>query len=171
MRMGFLLLGIDSLIACMAIGAIVDRRWRLPLAAAFGVADGTAFLIGAGLGWTISAGVTEVLEIGTLAALGVWLVVVAAGTRRLAQLWPLWVLPLALTMDNLAYGVASDYSGSLLGHAGEQALSSSLLALIGLVAAGVLLPRVLPVMERRAVAVRFAGAALLLATGGFLLLG
>jgi hypothetical protein len=168
--MGFLLLGIDSLIACIAIGAIVDRRWRLPLAAAFGVADGTAFLIGAGLGWTISAGVTEVLEIGTLAALGVWLIVVAAGTRRVAQLWPLWVLPLALTMDNLAYGVASDYSGSLLGHAAEQALSSALLALVGLYVAGVL-PRVLPAMERRAVAVRFAGAALLLATGGFLLLG
>jgi hypothetical protein len=165
-----LLLGIDSLIACIAIGAIVDRRWRLPLAAAFGVADGTAFLIGAGLGWTISAGVTEVLEIGTLAALGVWLIVVAAGTRRVAQLWPLWVLPLALTMDNLAYGVASDYSGSLLGHAAEQALSSALLALVGLYVAGVL-PRVLPAMERRAVAVRFAGAALLLATGGFLLLG
>jgi len=168
--MGFLLLGIDSLIACIAIGAIVDRRWRLPLAAAFGVADGTAFLIGAGLGWTISAGVTEVLEIGTLAALGVWLIVVAAGTRRVAQLWPLWVLPLALTMDNLAYGVASDYSGLLLGHAAEQALSSALLALVGLYVAGVL-PRVLPAMERRAVAVRFAGAALLLATGGFLLLG
>jgi hypothetical protein len=171
LRMGFLLLGIDSLIACMAIGAIVDRRWRLPLAAAFGLADGTAFLIGAGLGWTISAGVTEVLEVGTLAALGVWLLVVAAGTRRAAELWPVWVLPIALTMDNLAYGVANDYSGSLLGHAGEQALSSSLLALIGLVAAAVLLPRVIPVMERRAVAVRFAGAALLLATGGFLLLG
>jgi hypothetical protein len=168
--MGFLLLGIDSLIACIAIGAIVDRRWRLPLAAAFGVADGTAFLIGAGLGWTISAGVTEVLEIGTLAALGVWLIVVAAGTRRVAQLWPLWVLPLALTMDNLAYGVASDYSGSLLGHAAEQALSSALLALVGLYVAGVL-PRVVPALERRAVAVRFAGAALLLATGGFLLLG
>jgi hypothetical protein len=169
--MGFLLLGIDSLIACIAIGAIVDRRWRLPLAAAFGVADAGAFLIGAGLGWTMSAGVTAVLEVGTLAALGVWLVVVAAGTRRFAELWPLWVLPLALTMDNLAYGVASDYSGSLVGHAAEQGLSSSLLALAGLIAAAVVLPRVLPVLERRAVAVRFAGAALLLATGGFLLLG
>jgi hypothetical protein len=170
LRMGFLLLGIDSFIACIAIGAIVDKRWRLPLAAMFGVADGAAFMVGAGLGWTISAGVSEVLEIGTLAALGVWLIVVAAGTRRVAQLWPLWVLPLALTMDNLAYGVASDYSGSLLGHAAEQALSSALLALVGLYVAGVL-PRVLPAMERRAVAVRFAGAALLLATGGFLLLG
>jgi hypothetical protein len=168
--MGFLLLGIDSLIACMAIGAIVDKRWRLPLAALFGLADGAAFLIGAGLGWTISAGVTEVLEIGTLAALGVWLVVVAAGTRRAAELWPVWLLPFALTLDNLAYGVASDYSGSLLGHTAEQALSSSLLALVGLYAAGVL-TRVLPAMERRAVAIRFAGAALLLTTGGFLLLG
>jgi hypothetical protein len=168
--MGFLLLGIDSLIACMAIGAIVDKRWRLPLAASFGVADGAAFLVGAGLGWQLSAGVTEVLEIGTLGALGLWLIAVAAGTRRVAELWPLWVLPLALTIDNLAYGVANDYSGSLLGHAAEQALSSSLLALIGLYAAGVL-PRVLPALERRDVAVRFAGAALLLATGGFLLLG
>jgi hypothetical protein len=168
--MGFLLLGIDSLIACMAIGAIVDKRWRLPLVALFGVADGAAFLIGAGLGWTISAGVTGVLEVGTLGALGLWLIAVAAGTRRVAELWPLWVLPLALTVDNLAYGVGSDYSGSLVGHAAEQALSSSLLALIGLYAAGVL-PRVVPALERRTVAVRFAGAALLVATGGFLLLG
>jgi hypothetical protein len=169
--MGFLLLGIDSFIACMAVGAIVDRRWRVPLAALFGVADGCAFLIGAGLGWTISEGVTQVLGIGTLAGLGLWLVVVAAGTRRFAELWPVWLLPFALIMDNLAYGVGSDYSGSLLGHAAEQALSSSLLAVVGLVAGGVVLPRVLPAMERRAVAVRFAGAALLLATGGFVLLG
>jgi hypothetical protein len=168
--MGFLLLGIDSLIACMAIGAIVDKRWRLPLAAMFGVADGAAFLIGAGLGWQLSEGVTIALGTGTLAALGLWLLLVATGTRRAAELWPVWVVPIALTMDNLAYGVASDYSGSLLGHAAEQALSSSLLALIGLYVAGVL-PRALPALERRAVAVRFAGAALLIATGGFLLLG
>jgi hypothetical protein len=169
--MGFLLLGIDSFIACMAVGAIVDKRWRLPLAAAFGLADGTAFLIGAGLGWTISAGVTEVLEVGTLAALGVWLLVVAAGTRKATELWPVWVLPIALTMDNLAYGVASDYSGSLLGHAGEQALSSSLLAVAGLFAAAAVLPRVAPALRSRAVAVRFAGAALVVATGVLFLLG
>jgi hypothetical protein len=168
--MGFLLLGIDSLIACMAIGAIVDRRWRLPLAALFGVADGAAFLIGAGLGWTISAGVTEFLEVGTLAALAYYLVVVAAGSRLFTASWAIWVLPFALTMDNLAYGVASDYSGSLAGHAAEQALSSALLALIGLYAAS-LLPRVVPALQRRAVAVRFAGVALLVAAGGFLLLG
>jgi hypothetical protein len=169
--MGFLLLGVDSLIAGLAIGAIVDRRWRLPLVALFGLADGAAFLIGAGLGWQLSAGATEALEIGTLAALGSWLLVVAASTQRLAQLWPVWVLPFALTLDNLAYGAVGDHSaGWLLGHAGEQALSSSLLAFVGLVvAAG--LPRVLPVLERRAAAYRVAGAALLVATGGFVLLG
>ena len=164
--MGFLLLGIDSLIACLAIGAIVDRRWRLPLAALFGVADGTAFLVGAGLGWTLSAGLTEVLEVGTLAALGAYLLVVAAGSRRLAEL-PIWLVPIALVADNLAYGVANDYSGSLLAHAGEQALSSSLLALVGLLAVGAALKRV----EHRATAVRFAGGALLVAAGGLVLLG
>jgi hypothetical protein len=164
--MGFLLLGIDSLIACLAIGAIVDRRWRLPLVALFGVADGAAFLIGAGLGWTLSAGLTEVLEVGTLAALGLYLLVVAAGARRLAEL-PVWLVPIALTADNLAYGVANDYSGSLAGHAAQQALSSSLLALVGLLAVAAVLPRV----ERRAAAVRVAGGALLLAAGGFALLG
>jgi hypothetical protein len=169
--MGFLLLGVDSLIAGAAIGAIVDRRWRLPLAALFGVADAAAFLIAAGLGWQLSEGVTVALGTGTLAALGLWLLVVAAGTRRVAELWPVWVVPIALTLDNLAYGAVGDHSaGWLLGHAGEQAVASSLLALIGLLAAAVL-PRVLPVTERRAVAVRFAGAALLLATGGMVLLG
>jgi hypothetical protein len=49
--MGFLLLGIDSLIACIAIGALVEKRSRLWLAGLFGLADGVAFLIGAGLGW------------------------------------------------------------------------------------------------------------------------
>jgi hypothetical protein len=162
--MGFLLLGIDSLIACIAIGAIVDRRWRLPLAALFAVADGAAFLIGAGLGWTISAGLTEVLGVVLLAGLGFYLIVVAAGSRRLAAL-PVWLVPFALIVDNLAYGVA--YSGSLLGHAAEQALSSSLLALVGLLAVAAVLPQV----ERRVVAVRFAGGALLVAAGGLVLLG
>jgi hypothetical protein len=164
--MGFLLLGIDSFIACMAIGAIVDKRWRLPLAALFGLADGAAFLIGAGLGWTISEGVIAFLEVGTLAALAYYLIVVAAGSRLVKATWAVWVLPFALTLDNLAYGAASDYSGSLAG----QAASSALLALVGLYAAAVL-PRVVPALRGRAVAVRFAGVALLIATGAFLLIG
>jgi hypothetical protein len=164
--MGFLLLGIDSLIACLAIGALVDGRSRLRLAALFGIADGCAFLIGAGLGWTLSAGMTEVLEVGTLVALGLYLIVVAASLRPLAEL-SVWVVPFALTVDNLAYGVGNDYSGALGLHAVEQALSSSLLAFAGLVAAAALLP----LISRRAAPTRVAGGALLLAAGGLVLLG
>jgi hypothetical protein len=165
--MGFLLLGIDSLIACIAIGALVDRRSRLWLAGLFGVADGVAFLIGAGLGWQLSGALTEGLEIGMLVALGLYLLVVAGGTQRVAALWPVWVVPFALTFDNLAYGVVGEHPGSVVGQAGEQALSSSLLALIGLLAVAA----VLPLRERRVAASRVAGGALLLAAGGFALLG
>ena len=91
---------------------------------------------------------TEVLGIGTLVALGVYLIVVAAGMRRAAY-WPVWLVPFALTLDNLAFGVAGDYSGSLGGHAAEQALSSGLLALVGLYV-GSLLPRAVPALQGRA---------------------
>lgn len=164
--MGFLLLGIDSLIACIAIGALVDRRWRLPLASLFGIADGLGFLVGAGLGWQLSEGVTGALETGLLLVLGLYLLVVAAGTRRVAAR-SVWVLPWVLTLDNLTYGAAGEHSGSLLQQASEQALSSALLALVGLVVAAL----VLPAMERRAAATRVAGGALLLAAGGLALLG
>jgi hypothetical protein len=169
--MGFLLLGIDSLIAGTAICLIVSPRARLPLAALFGIADGVLFLIGAGLGWRLAGGVSEALATGTLLAVGLYLLVIAAGTARVAARWPLWVLPWALTMDNLTYGLVGDHSaGSLLQQSGQQALSSALLALVGLLVA-LVLPRVLPVMKQRAAATRFAGGALVLAAGGLVLLG
>jgi hypothetical protein len=168
--MGFLLLGIDSLIACLAVAAIVDARWRLPLAATFGIADGVTFLIGAGLGWTLSARVTEVMEIGTLLVLGVYLIVVAAGTAGIAARCGVWVLPFALIFDNLAFGIADDSSRSVLSQATEQALSSALVAVVGLYV-GVMLPRLVPAVRQRTVATRFAGGALLVAAGGLALLG
>jgi hypothetical protein len=169
--MSFLLLGVDSLIAGAAIGLLVGARARLPLAALFGIADGVVFLIGAGLGWRLAGGVSTAVEAGVLLAVGLYLLVIAAGTRRVVALWPLWALPWALTMDNLTYGLVGGHpSGSLLPQAGEQALSSALLALVGLLVA-VVLPRVVPVMAQRTVATRFAGGALVLAAGGFALLG
>lgn len=168
--MSFLLLGIDSLIVCMAVGPLVDRRSRLRLAALFGVADGLAFLIGAGLGWQLlSDGTSGVLQSGILVAVGLYLLVVAAGTQQVASRWPVWVLPGALIFDNLTYGLVGDHAaGSLLQHAGEQALSSALLAFIGLLAAVAV---VRPVMEHRAAPNRVAGGALLLAAAGLVLVG
>jgi hypothetical protein len=167
--MGFLLLGLDSLIVCLAIGPIVERRSRLKLAALFGVADGVAFLIGAGLGWQLfSDGTSGVLETGILVALGLYLLVVAAGARHVTARWPVWVLPAVLVFDNLTYGIVGDHgAGSLLAHAGEQALSSALLALVGLLAAAALRP----VLAHRDHPNRIAGGALLLAAAGLVLVG
>jgi hypothetical protein len=166
--MSLLLLGLDSLIVCLAIGSIVDGRSRFRLAALFGVADGVAFLVGAGLGWQLfSDGASMVLTSGILVALALYLLVVAAGTQRVAARWPVWILPAALVFDNLAYGVVGDHAGSVVQHAGEQALSSALLALVGLLAAGA----VRPVIEHRAAPNRVAGGALLLAAAGLVLVG
>lgn len=168
--MGFLLLGIDSLIAGAAICMVVGPRARLPLAALFGLADGALFLVGAGLGWRLTGGVSVVLGTGILVAIGLYLLVVAAGTSRVAARWPIWVLPFALTLDNLTYGLAGDSTGSLFEQAGQQALSSALLALVGLLAA-LVLPRAVPAVKQREAATRFAGGALVLAAGGLVLLG
>jgi hypothetical protein len=166
--MNFLLLGIDSLIACLAVGALVDRRSRLWFAGLFGLADGLAFIVGAGLGLSLfSETASGVLEVGALVAIGLYLLVVAAGSKQLAT-WPLWVVPFALIADNLTYGLANETSGSVVGQAVAQGASSSLLALAGLLVAA-WLPRVVP--AARTSAPRFAGAGLLVAAGALLAVG
>ena len=166
--MSFLLLGIDSLIAGLAVCAIVGARDRLALAATFGIADGVTFLVGAGLGLRLTGGMSEALETAALVVLGLNLLVIAAVTRGDVGRWPVWLLPWALTLDNLTYGLAGNHS--VLQQAGLQAVSSALLALAGLMAA-VVLPRAVPALAHRATATRFAGAALLVAAGGMVLVG
>jgi hypothetical protein len=166
--MSFLLLGLDSLIVCAAVAPLVEPGSRLRLAALFAVADGLAFLIGAGLGWQLfSDGVSGVLTAAILVGMGLYLLVVAAGTQQAAARWPVWTLPGVLIFDNLTYGLVGDHAaGSLFQQAGEQALSSGLLALAGLLAVSA----VRPVIEHRTPN-RVAGGALLLAAAGLVLVG
>ena len=162
--MNFLLLGIDSLIACLAIGALVDRRSWVRLAALFAAADAGAFLIGAGLGWGLMSQVaSELIGMGTFVLLGVYLLVVAAGTAQVTARRAVWVLPFALTLDNLAFGMAGEPTSSVL----AQALSSGMLAFLGLFAAA-WLPRVL---GARVEATKVAGAALLIGAGALFVVG
>jgi hypothetical protein len=166
--MNFLLLGIDSLIACLAIGALVDRRSWVWLALLFGVCDAVAFGVGAGLGWGLmSEAASEVIEIGTLVLLGVYLLVVTAATAQMTAHRAVWVLPFALTVDNLTFGLAGEQTGSVTGEALAMALSSGMLAYLGMFAA-VWLPRVLP---GRIEATRLAGATLLIGAGALFLVG
>jgi hypothetical protein len=166
--MNFLLLGLDSLIAAIAIGALVDRRSWVWLAGLFGLADGVAFLIGAGLGvGLVSQAASEVIEMGTLVLLGVYLLVVAAGTAQLTARWAVWVLPFALTFDNLTFGLAGEQTGSVGGEAIVQSLSSGMLAYLGLFVA-LWLPKVVP---GKVEATRIAGASLLIGAGALALVG
>jgi hypothetical protein len=167
--MSLLLLGLDSLIVCLAIGLIVEGRSRFKLAALFGIADGVAFLVGAGLGLRLlTDGASAALTTGLLVILALYLLVVAAGTQRVTARWTVWALPAVLVFDNLTYGLFGGHTaGVLFEQAGAQALSSSLLALVGLLAAAAMRP----VFEHRAAPNRVAGGALLLAAAGLVLVG
>jgi hypothetical protein len=172
--MGFLLLGIDSLIACVAIGPVVSRRWGVPLAALFGICDGGGFLLGSAWPRAVSDGVSSVVTTGILIALGVYLIVAAAFART-AQVSSsrglAWALPFALAIDNVAFGVVGSHPGAIVAQAGEQGLSSALLAGLGLVV-GLGLARALPATRRHpAVANGVAGGALIVASGVLLMVG
>lgn len=69
------LLGLDSLIACFAVGALLDRRLWLPFAALFGVFDAAGFLIGSAFSWEMPETVGTVVELAAFAGLGIYLIV------------------------------------------------------------------------------------------------
>ena len=168
--MSLLLLGLDSFIVCLAVGVIVDGRSRYKLAALFGVADGVAFLVGAGLGLQfMTERASTIVTTGALVLFALYLLVVAAGTRPFAARWTVWALPGVLVFDNLTYGLFGDHAASsVFAQAGAQALSSAALALAGLILAAALRPTL---VAHRAALDRVAGGALLLAAAGLVLVG
>src|SRR5581483_6108654 len=143
------LLGLDSLIACLAIGPIVAATWRLPLATLFGVTDSAGFLVGKALGWHLPVIVTSTLRAGVLLLFGLYLIMVTLIGARVAVRWPIWVLPVALTLDNLTYGIVDDEATTnlLLAQAGSQALVSGAFAFTGLLVATALI-RLLPQLDQ-----------------------
>jgi len=163
--MGFLLLGVDSFIVCLAISPIVEPHWRWRLAALFGLADFIGFMVGAGLGLQIAAGASAVAKTTLLVGMGLWLIAVAAGTKHAGTRWSLWIIPWVLTIDNLTYGLVGDHSASsAFSQATEQALASTLMGIAGIVlAAG--LARV----AHRTVSTRLAGVGLVVAAGALLM--
>jgi uncharacterized membrane protein YhaH (DUF805 family) len=174
--MGFLLLGVDSLIACLAVGTVVNRKWRVPFAVCFGIADAGGFLLGTAFRWNVSDGVATVVETAVLVALGAYWILIAVLSRRASDpgssnRW-VWILPWVLSIDNITFGVIDHaWSHSVAVQALEQAVSSALLAGIGL-AVSVYATRAIPALQRsRIAAMGFAGGALILAAGVEVLVG
>ena len=83
--MGFLLLGIDSLIACIAVGPIIRRRWPVPFAVLFGICDGGGFLLGTAFHWSMPDRVSNITEVAALGALGLYWIGIALFSRQAAS--------------------------------------------------------------------------------------
>jgi hypothetical protein len=173
---GFLLLGIDSLIACIAVGPIMGRRLLVlsSFALLFGVGDGGGYLLGTALHYSIPDSLSNTIEFGFLLILGVYWIAIAFLSKKAAQAelqeksrWGVWILPWALSVDNLTYGAVNGIPAhySVLASAGEQALSSAVQAGIGL-AIGIGLVAAFPAMRRRmALANGIAGVLVIVAAG------
>jgi small basic protein len=173
--MGFLLLGVDSLIACIAVGPIISRRIAVPFALLFGVGDGGGFLLGTAFHWSVPDTLSNILQTAILVALGVyskW-----AAKQELEQTskarWGVWILPAVLSIDNITFGLVDGVPAhaSVWFSAGAQALSSTAQAGIGL-AIGMAIAYAFPAVRRRmALANGIAGAALIVGAGVLLAVG
>src|SRR5215472_7236405 len=110
-------LGIDSFIACLAIGALPVTCWQaMRLATAFGVCDATATLIGSLLPHAIPN-----LDDWLLYLIGAALIGTAARYSRRY----LYFVPVVLSLDNLLAGAPAAAAPGL-------AISSAATALAGL---------------------------------------
>jgi putative Mn2+ efflux pump MntP len=209
----FLLLGVDSLIACIvtgpmfikqrkperdemrsldegqrnprfkwwAIGGLAISALALPYGLSYGAGDGIGYLIGTLFHFSISDSLSSTIETTLMVALGLYWIAIFFLANRVqgsAQLekWSwrgIWVLPIALSLDNLTYGAVDGVPAhaSVWASAGLQALASAALGLVGL-GVGIGLATLIPALRSRmhqtfgvvGVGV-IATAALLLVTG------
>jgi hypothetical protein len=180
--MGFLLLGVDSLIACIAVGPIMGRRLLVlsSFALLFGVGDGGGYLLGTALHFSMPDSLSNFIEYGFLAILGVYWIIIAIISRKAAEAelqaksrWGVWALPWVLSVDNITYGAVSGVPAhfSVWASAGEQALSSAVQAGIGL-AIGIGIAAAFPALRRRmALANGICGILLIAAAGTLIAVG
>lgn len=150
----------------------------VPYGLSYGLGDGLGYLLGTLLHFSISDSLSSVLETTLMVALGLYWIgiyIVASrmqGSDRL-QKWSwrgIWVLPLALSIDNLTFGAVTGIpdNASVWASAGLQALASAGLGLVGL-AVGIGLAVLIPALRTRMYRTfGFAGVGVI-ATAGLLL--
>jgi hypothetical protein len=171
----WLLLGVDSLIACIAVGPIMSRRMSVlvPFALLFGVGDGGGYLLGTVLHWSFPDSWGDLAPV-VVAVIGVYWIGVAIVSKRAAAAednprthWGVWILPWLLSLDNITYGAVDGVSNgaSAWVSASEQALSSVIQAGAGL-AIGIAIAYSIPALRRHMwLANATAGGAMIIAAG------
>jgi hypothetical protein len=130
----------------------------LPYGLSYGAGDGIGYLIGTLFHVSVSDTLSTVLETTLLVALGLYWIGIYLAARKMQtserlQKWSLrgiWVLPAALSIDNLTYGAVTGVPAhaSVWASAGLQALASSALGLTGL-AVGITLAVLIPALRTR----------------------
>ncbi len=141
-----------------AIGGLSLSALAVPYGLSYGAGDGIGYLLGTLFHFSISDSLSSVIETTLLVVLGLyWIGIyfVASKMQTSEQLekWSwrgIWVLPVALSLDNLTYGVVTGIPAneSVWASAGLQALASAGLGLIGL-AIGIGLAVLIPALRTR----------------------
>lgn len=86
-------------------------------------------------GWHATAVLSTLTAPTTMGLYGGYLLLAAVLSRRFPRRWPVWVLPVVLSLDNFSYGLSGRLgAGAVLHQAIPQATASGLLALAGLLA-------------------------------------
>jgi putative Mn2+ efflux pump MntP len=139
-----------------AIGGV--SALAVPYGLSYGVGDGFGYLIGTLFHFSVSDTLSTVIETTLLVALGFYWIGIYFAARKMQtserlQRWSwrgIWILPVALSIDNLTYGAVTGVPAhaSVWASAGLQALASGALGLIGL-AAGTGLAVVIPSLRTR----------------------
>jgi hypothetical protein len=140
------------------IGGLALSALTVPYGISYGAGDGIGYLIGTLFHFSVSDSLSEVLETTLLCALGVYWIAIYFVTSKMQsserlQKWSwrgIWILPVALSIDNLTYGAVTGVpaGASVWASAGLQALASAGLGLIGL-AVGIGLAVMIPALRTR----------------------
>ncbi len=141
-----------------AIGGLSLSALAVPYGLSYGAGDGLGYLLGTLFHFSVSDSLSEVVETTLLVALGLYWIGIyfvarnVQASERLQQ-WSwrgIWVLPVALSIDNLTYGAVTGVpaNASVWASAGLQALASAGLGLAGL-AVGIGLAVLIPALRSR----------------------
>jgi putative Mn2+ efflux pump MntP len=108
---------LDSFIVCLALGPLsAGRTFRMRLAATFGIWDGVASLVGAELGGAAVSN-ADAHQVGSMlvALYGLYVLAMARLAARERSEKMMFVLPVALNVDNLFAGIgfSSEEAGTL----------------------------------------------------------
>jgi putative Mn2+ efflux pump MntP len=130
-----LLLSLDSFVVAVALSPLIQSSvWRWRLAAMFGVCDGLAVLVGSALSYSASSlHINERAVPFFVGVFGLYCLVAAQWKQFRADPRLVGILPVLMSLDNLAYGAGiGQLTGSVFAQALALAAASMALAALGL---------------------------------------